>query len=122
MALARFYETIGGDIEEVRARLLTDERIEKFVRAFADDATFASLTVAFEQGDAEGAFRAAHTLKGIGRDLGFAKLQTGAAELTDALRASEDGTFGSLAEAATLFERVSADHAAVMAALVHLDG
>lgn len=122
MTLVGFYETIGGDLDDVRRRLLTDERIERFVRVFADDPTFASLEAAFAAGDAETAFRAAHTLKGVGRDLGFTDLQASAAELTEALRADETGTFGSLGEAQVPYEHVRGDHAKVIGALSELDG
>ena len=47
MSLEEFYGAIGGDLDDVRSRLLTDERVEKFVRAFACDPTFAALEEAY---------------------------------------------------------------------------
>ncbi len=121
MALEEFYGAIGGDLDDVRSRLLTDERVEKFVRAFACDPTFAALEEAYAAGDAESAFRAAHTLKGIGRDLGFTALQASARDLADALRADGEGRFGSLQAAEALHERTRTDHEAVMTAMPVLD-
>lgn len=121
MALETFYTQVNGNLEDVRKRLLTDERVDKFVRIFAADETFATLERAFVEGNVEPAFRAAHTLKGMGRDLGFTDLSERASELTEALRADDDGNFGSLEDAAALYEQTSSAYAAIMAALPLLD-
>lgn len=121
MALAEFYETIDGNLDDVRSRLLTDERVEKFVRTFAADTTFQSLQDAYAAHDVESAFRAAHTLKGIGRDLGFTALFQNAADLADALRADSDGVFGDMSAAEPLHGAVAESYEAVIAALPVLD-
>lgn len=121
MALATFYEQINGDLADVRKRLITDERVEKFVRVFIADETCATLQRAFAEGQVEVAFRAAHTLKGIGRDLGFTELARTASDLTEALRADENGTYGSMEGAVDLYERVSDAHTAILDAMPLLD-
>lgn len=121
MALETFYAQVDGNLEDVRKRLLTDERVEKFVRIFAADETYASLERAFAEGQAETAFRAAHTLKGMGRDLGFTEFSERASALTEALRADDDGAFGSLDEAADFQRQVKAAYGTIMDALPLLD-
>lgn len=121
MALATFYEQIDGDLADVRKRLVTDERIEKFVRIFQSDETYATLERAFAEGQAETAFRAAHTLKGMGRDLGFTELSQRASDLTEALRADADGVYGSMEAAAGHYERVCEAYAGIVGAMPLLD-
>lgn len=121
MALVGFYEQVNGNLEDVRKRLLTDERIEKFVRIFAADETYANLQGAFENGEAEPAFRAAHTLKGMGRDLGFTALSERASELTEALRAGDDGVYGDIDAAAELYAQVQDAYDSIIAALPLMD-
>lgn len=81
------YQIAGGDYAGVIGRLRTNERIAKFVTMFADDASYATLidNIAAENWDE--AFRAAHTLKGTARDMGFIDLSDRASEVTEALRA-----------------------------------
>ena len=83
MSIEAFYESVGGDLQGVRGRLLTDERIEKFVRMFLADPTFGNLEAAMAAQDMEAAFRAAHTMKGLSRDMGLTRLFEPADELAD---------------------------------------
>ena len=71
MSLEIAYAAMGGDLETVRGRLLTDERIEKFAKIFLQDTSMQTLESALEAGDLPEAYRGAHTLKGVSRDLGF---------------------------------------------------
>lgn len=68
------YAVIGGDLDGVRGRLLTDERIVKFLTIFLQDTSYSNLVTHLEAGDLKEAFRAAHTIKGISRDLGLTPL------------------------------------------------
>lgn len=91
MSLEVCYAAIGGDLEGVRGRLLTDERITKFVGIFMEDTSFQTLIDSLESGAMDEAFRAAHTMKGISRDLGFTPLFEASDKLADALRPDADG-------------------------------
>ena len=84
MSLEIAYAAMGGDLETVRGRLLTDERIEKFAKIFLQDTSMQTLESALEAGGA-------HTLKGVSRDLGFTPLFEAAAALSDALRLDDAG-------------------------------
>ena len=65
MSLEIAYAAMGGDLETVRGRLLTDERIEKFAKIFLQDTSMQTLESALEAGDLPEAYRGAHTLKGL---------------------------------------------------------
>lgn len=43
MSLEIAYAAMGGDLETVRGRLLTDERIEKFAKIFLQDTSMQML-------------------------------------------------------------------------------
>lgn len=79
----------GGDYADVIGRLRTNERVAKFVTMFADDTSYDNLVTNMAEQDWEEAFRAAHTLKGISRDMGFIDLSEYASDITEALRADE---------------------------------
>lgn len=86
MTLEACYASMEGDLDGVRKRMLSDERIVKFLGIFKEDSSMATLRDSIDQGDLQTAFRAAHTMKGIGRDLGLTKLYTVAEVLADVLR------------------------------------
>ena len=60
--------------------------ITKFAKKFIDDASYSNLENAMTQNNAEEAFRAVHTLKGICLNLGFDTLYKASFELTEKLR------------------------------------
>lgn len=81
-----FYEKIGGNYAETMGRLVTEERILRFVRKFPADGSFNALKDALARGSQEEAFRAAHTLKGVAQNLGFTALYEKASAVTEVLR------------------------------------
>lgn len=93
MNLKQTYETLNGDYDDVLTRLISESFVERLVLKFLSEDSFALLTSAMQSGDAETAFRAAHTLKGVAQNLGFTALGKSASELTEALRPRTfDGT------------------------------
>lgn len=87
MTVEKFYEHIGGDYAGTKARLMTDERICRFVNKFPADGSYQLLLDSIAAGNVEEAFRAAHTIKGVAQNLGFTSLYTIAEEVTEILRA-----------------------------------
>lgn len=83
------YQIAGGDYAGVIGRLRTNDRVAKFVTMFADDASYGNLVNNMADGNWDEAFRAAHTLKGVSRDMGFIDLSDYASEITEALRAHD---------------------------------
>ena len=85
MTIEQCYQKMGGNYTEVCGRLPSQRLVEKFVRKFLDDRSYAELTAAMAAGDHDAAFRAAHTLKGVAANLSFTKLRASASELTEKL-------------------------------------
>ncbi|MDE7394730.1 MAG: Hpt domain-containing protein, partial [Clostridiales bacterium] len=80
------YAAFGGDFDDAVGRLRSEERIRKFLTLFLKDTCISDLEGAMQNGNAEAAFRAAHTLKGICGNLSLRALSAAVAELTEALR------------------------------------
>ena len=108
---------MGGDLETVRGRLLTDERIEKFAKIFLQDTSMQTLESALEAGDLPEAYRGAHTLKGVSRDLGFTPLFEAAAALSDALRLDDAGVPANMEAVSELMPAVRDAYATVVDAI-----
>lgn len=89
MDLRTFYNIIGGDYDELIKRLMNENIVRKFVIKFAMDPTYDNLMQAMKNGDAENAFLAAHTLKGICVNLNFTGLLKASSELTEQLRGKQ---------------------------------
>lgn len=89
MTVIECYEKIGGDYENAMSRFRNEALIKRFLPMFLNDPSFRELTAALEKDDAETAFRAAHTLKGVSANLSLARLNSAAVEITEILRAEE---------------------------------
>lgn len=83
MTVQEFYRVIGSEYEDAARRLGNEAIIRKFVIKFSSDPSFKDLESAFRQGNAEKAFYAAHTLKGVAVNLGFDALYKQTCELTE---------------------------------------
>ena len=93
MDIKECYEAMHGDYEDIFSRLRNNALIIKLVKKFESDQSYAELKQSLADKDAEKAFRAAHTLKGVCVNLGFDKLFSVSSALTEKLRAKElDGT------------------------------
>ena len=64
MNLEKLYQEMGGDMADAVRRLGSIAAVERFLRMFAGDDTFAMLQAAMSAGDDQRAFCAAHTLPG----------------------------------------------------------
>lgn len=91
MNLEELYKSLHGDYAEVKARLMSDRLVEKFVLKFPSDSSMQQLRDAIASGDLATAFRAVHTLKGVAANLSFSELRETASALTEQLRRG-DGT------------------------------
>ena len=89
MNLEKLYQETGGDMAGAVRRLGSIAAVERFLRMFAGDDTFAMLQAAISAGDGQRAFRAAHTLKGLAANLGLVQLGQAASALTEALRGGD---------------------------------
>jgi len=96
MTLRECYESLGGSLDDVLSRLPSEDLVKKFAIKFLDDPSYGDLVKGIETGDAELAFRAAHTLKGVCQNLSLDRLYVSAHNITEALRDKQtlDGVEG----------------------------
>ena len=77
----------GIDLEDAMERFMDNEAMmTKFLIRFLDDPSFSQLCRAMEQQDAESAFEAAHTLKGVAGNLSMKALFQQTSALVEDLR------------------------------------
>lgn len=116
MTLLEAMRDAGVDVAETLRRFSGNEALlERFMRAFPQDGTFADLRVAVDEGRYDEAGRLAHTLKGIAGNLGFQGLQASCAELVLAVR--EDR----LADVPCAFAEMAAEHDVLLGLLNRAD-
>ena len=109
MTLDQFYRAAGGTAAEAAPRLGGADATRRFLRLFPLDDSFPRLSEALGRGDAQTAFRAAHTLKGVAANLGLAQLCAAASDMTECLRRGElSGAQARLAETETAYRWVLA--------------
>lgn len=107
MTVKECYDKAGADYADAINRLGTDALIKRFSIKFLDDKSFQSLKESIEAKDAEGAFSAAHTLKGVAVNLSFTSLYEVSSELTEKLRGGKLEDYEELyAAVAQQYERV----------------
>lgn len=112
MTLQECYMALGGDYEDVSARLRSDRLVQKFILKFLEDGSFDLLCRSLEEKNYEEAFRAAHTIKGICQNLSFTALLASSSSLTEALR------FGRILEAESLAAQVRQDYQKTLEAIL----
>ena len=113
MNLEKLYQEMGGDMADAVRRLGSIAAVERFLRMFAGDDTFAMLQAAMSAGDDQRAFRAAHTLKGLAANLGLVQLWQAASALTEAL--------SDMQRASALYPETAAAYRQACAAIGELD-
>ena len=107
MTIEQCYAQMGGSFAEVSARLPSTRLIEKFVRKFPEDPSYAQLKQALAENSLTDAFRAAHTLKGVAANLGLERLRAAAADMTERLRSGDlPGAQALLAETEAAYRQV----------------
>ena len=113
MTVEKCYEIMKGDYKDVLTRLVTDDRVKKFLLKMLNDPSFSELSAALETGDMEEAFRAAHTLKGVSKNLAITSLASSAGNLTEALRGKKEYN----ADIEALFKKVKKDYSLTITAI-----
>ena len=89
MTIRECYNVFGGDFDGVMKRLIDENRVERFALKFLDESSMKQLRISLIEDDQEGAFRAAHTLKGVCQNLGFDNLYQVSFDITEKLRGRE---------------------------------
>ena len=114
--LAQSLSQISGLSPEAALRFFGgDEAMyRRFLKRFADDASFASLRLALEKDDVSSAFLFAHTLKGLSKQLGLCALSGPSEVLCELLRPLDPAA---LPRAKALFAQLEAPYARLVSAL-----
>lgn len=86
-AIQDAYNRIGADFDDVLRRFANEALIVRFAEKFLEDGSFERLGEALRNGDADAAFLASHTLKGVAQNMGFTGLYKPSDVLTEELRA-----------------------------------
>ena len=113
MTVKECYEIMKGDYDDVLSRLRSDDRIKKFLLKVVSDPSFTQLCNALEKRDMEEAFRAAHTLKGVSKNMSLTNLAYSASNLTEALRGRTEYDD----DIEPLFKKLKKDYALTMACI-----
>lgn len=92
MTLKECYSLLEGNYEDALRQMIKEERIKKYVLMFLRDDSYPNLIKGMEEKDYELAFRGAHTLKGVCKNLAFIKLGNVSSEITEYLRDKKDIT------------------------------
>lgn len=89
MTIRECYERLEGDFDEALRRLQTENFVRRIAVKFLRDESFAQLESALNAGDAQAAFSAAHTLKGVSGNLSFTRLARSSTAITELLRSGD---------------------------------
>lgn len=115
MDIRTCYEEMNANFDEVLRRFGSEAMVKKFAVKFLDDPSYVELCDGIAENNAENAFRAAHTLKGVCANLGFSALYSASVELTEKLRGR------SLEGSEELFDKVKEQYDITVAALHRLE-
>lgn len=86
MNLREIYNMMGGDYDDVLERLMSEERIVKYLNKFKENTDYADLVRTLGDKDFETAFRHSHNLKGMCLNLGMTQLYQSSSALCEILR------------------------------------
>jgi len=116
MTLEECYAAMDGDYEGVLHRFRKQEMVRRFLTKLPADPNYEELVTAMEAKDYPTAFRASHSLKGIGLNLGLTVLAEVSSHLSDKLRTGtpEDGY-------EELYEQVQKEYKRAIDAIASLD-
>lgn len=121
MDIRRFYELTGGDYDAAMQRFMTEGRLEKFTRMFAEDPSYGELEASLASDNLEEAFRAAHTLKGVCLNLSFTGLFHSVDAVTEVLRNADPDNPGDLERINCCMETLRRQYKDVITAIRELD-
>lgn len=121
MDIRRFYELTGGDYDAAMQRFMTESRLEKFTRMFAEDPSYGELEASLASDNLEEAFRAAHTLKGVCLNLSFTGLFQSVDAVTELLRHADTDSPGDQEQVNRCMETLRVRYRDIIAAVSELD-
>ena len=98
MELLDFYNAIGENYDLLLSRLLSSDRIEKYLTIFFSENSIEDLKTWIINNDFQSAINTAHTLKGVTATLGFDHLSSDICGLHGVLKNNETEKAGILCQ------------------------
>jgi len=116
MNIKECYELMNGDYDGVIRRLMTDERVKKFVLKLVQSSPIDEILENLESKDYPTAFRNVHNMKGVALNLGLTVLADSSSELCEAIRGGEPST-----DITPLVDKLQADYNRFLEVIAQLD-
>lgn len=117
MTPEEFYNNIQSSYEEISARLMTDERIVRFLNKFLAIDDFSLLQQAYQDNNPRDIFMYVHRLKGIALNLSLSNLGKYTSELTELYR-NDDAP--DAVKAKEVFENVKSEYSKIAELIPHV--
>ncbi len=86
MKIQEFYKVVGGNYDEAMGRLMTEQRICKYLRKMSQTDDVSQMNAAFDEQRWEEAFRFSHNVKGVSLNLSLNSLAESASALCETVR------------------------------------
>ncbi len=86
MDVKKFYDSIGGDYDNAKSRLTSDEQLEKFLKRFPAYVDIEGLTTAVNNKDYRTVFDITHTVRGMCLNLELTPLTKSSSALCESVR------------------------------------
>lgn len=86
MTVKDFYAAIDGDYDEILERLVTEDRIRRFLKKLIETTDMAMLQDAWSKKDVGQIFAYSHRLKGMAQNLSLNRFAEKTSALTEAFR------------------------------------
>lgn len=116
MTIKECYTNFGENFEDVLSRMMSEERVVKYVKKFCTAFNLDTLKKAVCDKDVKTVFTESHTLKGMCLNLGFTKLTEASSRLCESVRG------GALTEPLEpMLESVECEYQNIVKALELLD-
>lgn len=115
MTVQECYKMMEADYEDVLQRLLSDERIKKYLGRLLDTDELQQVEQTLAEEKYEEAFRHVHNLKGLSLNLGLTSLRGSSDVLCEALRGGEP-----IVDVTPLLMEVKRDYETIKAAIQQL--
>lgn len=98
MTIKEKYDAINESFDDVLSRLVKEERIERFAKAFFTTGDFEALEKCVQEKDISNVFEYSHKIKGNSLSIGFANLSKITDELTEFTRPREISDYDKMNE------------------------
>lgn len=97
----------GINVDEVLERFMNNAGLlTRMLKKFCDDGTYAQLTEAVQQKDADAVLKASHTLKGVSGNLSLSKLHDLTTKQVELIRANDaDSAFAMMPEITEAYDK-----------------